>query len=774
MNKTLLKFYLIITLTCGPLFSFIVLDSIYPLKTFDPTNYSTIIAARDDTPLRSFPDQNGVWRSPVTLDQVSPLYIEALLGYEDRYFYYHPGINPFALFRAYKLNKQAGKIISGGSTITMQTARLLHPHSRSYGGKIQQIFRALQLEFHYSKNEILEIYLNIAPFGGTQQGIGAASLRYLGKSPRELSHSEAALLAILPQAPSRLRPDRYPKRAAKARNKLLNRLSQRGIWATTTCKEAKQELIVQERFSHPQLAPLLARRLRPLAQPGVPLITTIDAEMQQSLSDFAKDYVLQLPQSTSVGLLVVENNTMAVRTYIGSADFLNKERFGHVDMVLAIRSPGSTLKPFLYGMGLDLGLIHSHSLLSDSPRLYGDYQPENFSGGFTGPVTVSHALRHSLNIPALQLMEKIGPAAFASRLQAGGFKLTLPGNQRPNLAVILGGVGVNLKHLVEAYSSLARHGQSGSLRFLQAELNQPIRQKRMMSDGASWIIRNILKDNPRPDRYRTQAIATTPIAWKTGTSYGFRDTWAIGVTPRYTIGVWIGRPDGTPIPGHSGGITAAPLLLAIADSLIKPGEYFPPPPKSVTRETICWPLGLKDTGHKELCHERHRAFILDNTIPPTFASADERDWLVNPVTINIDPQSGLQVPAGCNKTNTIKKYIALWPKAVEPWIEPSLRRSGQIPAVSPACQNQSGLATGNLKITGIKQNSVFYFGINRVQINLRAMGGLGTRYWFLDGEFILKKDTDSSYLHNITKKGEHQLTVRDSLGNTDMVIFTVQ
>lgn len=774
MPKTLLKFYIIATLICAPILAFIVLDLIYPPKDINHENYSKIIVAKDGSPLRSFSGANGVWRSPVTLTQVSPLYVEALLGYEDRWFYYHPGINPVALVRAYKLNKKAGKIISGGSTITMQTARLLNPHTRSYKGKLQQLFRALQLEFHYSKNEILEIYLNIAPFGGTQQGVGAASLRYLGKPPVELSHGEAALLAVLPQAPSRYRPDRYPDRATKARDKVLDRLAKRGIWDRETCFEAKQELIPKELFTHPQLAPLLARRLRHTAKPSIPLITTIDQRMQQNLADFSKDYVMQLPDGTSVGVLVVEHESMAVRTYIGSADFLNKDRFGHVDMVQAIRSPGSTLKPFLYGLALDMGLIHSHSLLSDSPRMYGDYRPENFSEGFIGPVTVTHALRRSLNIPALQLMEQVGPATFASRLEAGGLDIHLPQGYQPNLAVILGGVGVSLEHLVEGYTALARKGLSGNLRFTTDELDQPIKQKRMMSEGASWIIRNILKDNPRPDRYHTEAITTPPIAWKTGTSYGFRDTWAVGITPIYTIGVWVGRPDGTPIPGHSGGMTAAPLMLAIADSLIKAGEQFPSQPKTVTNATICWPLGIKDTGNKALCHEKHRAFILDHTIPPTFSSADERDWHVNPITISIKPDTGLLVPTGCDVANTTQKQIALWPKAVEPWIDTSMRRGNQIPETHPRCTSDSSLATGNLKIMGIEQNGIFHFNSDQKQINLNAMGGLGARYWFLDGEFIGKRRKNSHYLHNIKQKGQHQITVRDENGNTDMVSFLIQ
>jgi penicillin-binding protein 1C len=775
MRKRLYRFSCIIAACILVLLLiFVVLDIAFPVKNINQNNFSRLIAARDGTPLRSFSGPNGVWRSPVLIKQVSPLYLEALIGYEDRWFYYHPGINPVALFRAYQLNRKAGKIVSGGSTITMQTARLLSPHSRNYLGKIKQIFCALQLECHYSKDEILEIYLNIAPFGGTQEGIGAASLRYLGKMPLELSHSEAALLAVLPQAPSRYRPDRYPAQAKKARDKVLNRLSRYGVWQQEICQDAKQEIISRELFDHPQLAPLLARRLKTFAEPGIPLISTIDAVMQQNLADFSLDYIMQLPAGTSAGLLVVEHNTMAVRAYIGSADFLDKSRFGHVDMVQAIRSPGSTLKPFLYGMALDMGLIHSHSLLSDSPRIYHDYQPENFSKGFSGPVTATHALRRSLNIPALQLMEKVGPITFTGRLMGGGVDIHLPHAYRPSLAVILGGVGVSLEQLVEGYTCLARKGKSSKLKFLEKELQHQVQEKRMMSEGASWIIRNILKDNPRPARYQSEAIISTPIAWKTGTSYGFRDTWALGVTPTYTIGVWIGRPDGTPLPGHSGGMTAAPLLLSIADNLLKKGEHFSKQPLSVSTETICWPLGIKENGNKELCHEKHRAFIVDLTIPPTFSSPDQKDWLVNPISISVSKSTGLLIPTGCKYPNSQQKQIALWPKDVEPWIEQHFRRSQQIPAVDPSCSELAILSTGELKIIGIEQDSIFYFDFRQSQIQLKAIGGLGPRFWFFDGSFIGKIKENSFYLHTVKKKGEHQLTVRDEMGNTDTVSFSIQ
>ncbi|MDH3349440.1 MAG: penicillin-binding protein 1C, partial [Desulfobulbaceae bacterium] len=598
-------------------------DHIYPLPDLhNRDDYARLITAKDGTPLRAFAGKGGVWRYPLHLSQVSPLYLEALLGYEDKYFYHHFGVNPVAILRGCIQNIKAGRIISGGSTLTMQVARLINPHRRGYKGKILQILRALQLEYHFTKDEILTLYLNYAPFGGTVEGVGAASLTYLGKPPLELSHAEAALLAVLPQRPSGWRPDRYPALAERARNKVLNRLVTNKVWEPSIVEAAKQEKVAAVHYEHPMTAPLLANRLRSKALPDQPLVTTIDGQLQANIADCVSGYVENMDSGVSAAVMVVENDTLAVRAYVGSADFFSITRQGQVDMIRAVRSPGSTLKPFLYGMALDRGLIHSASLLSDAPQYYSDYRPGNFSAGFSGPVTMSAALQRSLNLPAIQVIEHLGPGVFAAALTGGGLKLKIPKGGAPNPAIVLGGLGVRLEELTGAYTALARNGRSGKLRYLAAELTDPIREKYMLSEGAAWIIRSILADTPRPNRYRTAAVASHNLAWKTGTSYGFRDAWAMGVTPKYTIGVWVGRPDGTPSPGASGAQTAAPLLFTISDYLAKPGEFFTHAPPSVSSRIICWPLGTtkSELPNSGLCHEEYLAHILDNNSLSTLPS----------------------------------------------------------------------------------------------------------------------------------------------------------
>ncbi|KOP51234.1 penicillin-binding protein 1C, partial [Pseudomonas coronafaciens pv. porri] len=393
-------------------------DRVWPLP-LPKDDLARVVLAEDGTPLWRFADASGVWRYPVTHEQVSPYYLEALLTYEDRWFYRHPGVNPLALGRASWQNLSGARVVSGGSTLSMQVARLLDPHSRTLPGKLRQLWRTVQLEWHLSKDQILDLYLNRAPFGGTLQGVAAASWAYLGKSPQNLTRAEAALLAVLPQAPSRLRPDRHPQRAQLARDKVLRRLAEFKVWPQGSVAEALEEPLWLAPRQEPSLAPLLARRLNRPASP--PLIrTTLDATLQRRMEDLLMGWRARLPERTSAAILVVEAENMAVRAYVGSVDINDARRFGHVDMVTALRSPGSTLKPFLYGMAMDAGLIHSESLMQDVPRRYGDYRPGNFSTGFGGPVAASSALSMSLNLPAVQLLEVYGPKRFAAELRNGG------------------------------------------------------------------------------------------------------------------------------------------------------------------------------------------------------------------------------------------------------------------------------------------------------------------------------------------------------------------
>ena len=750
-------------------------DRIWPLP-LPRDDQARVVLAEDGTPLWRFADANGVWRYPVHVEDVSPLYLDALLTYEDRWFFQHPGVNPLALGRAAWQNLSGGRVLSGGSTLSMQVARLLDPHERTLPGKLRQLWRTAQLEWHLSKPQILELYLNRAPFGGTLQGVAAASWAYLGKSPQQLTRSEAALLAVLPQAPSRLRPDRHPQRAQVARDKVLRRLAEYRVWPQTAVSEALQEPLLLAPRLEPSLAPLLARRLN---RPGSPPLirTTIDVGLQRRLEDLLLGWRARLPDHTSAAVVVVETENMAVRAYLGSVDINDARRFGHVDMITAMRSPGSTLKPFLYGMAMDAGLIHSESLLQDVPRRYGDYRPGNFSLGFSGPVSASAALVTSLNLPAVQLLEAYGPKRFAADMRNGGVPLSLPALAEPNLALILGGAGSRLEDLVSGYSALAREGRSANLRL---QPDDALRERRMLSPGAAWVIRRILSGQARPDRDPTAELVQRPqLAWKTGTSYGFRDALAIGVGPRYLIGVWIGRPDGTPVPGQFGLASAAPLMLQVHDVLsnrdsqrgiVAPVQAVP---GSVGVAAICWPLGQPMNKDDLNCRRQRFAWTLDRTTPPTLLAADQPLGVGLREIIRVNPQ-GLRVGPQC--ADGQQREVALWPAPLEPWLPRVERREARMPAASTQCPPPPLNTLTPLSIVGVRDGDRLRRPAASqavLRLALSALGGDGRRWWFINGAPIGNSAQPEVFNTPLEQPGRYELSVLDESGQTARVEFSV-
>ncbi|MHA4977809.1 peptidoglycan glycosyltransferase PbpC [Pseudomonas extremorientalis] len=750
-------------------------DRIWPLP-LPKDDLARVVLAEDGTPLWRFADANGVWRYPVQTREVSPYYLDALLTYEDRWFYQHPGVNPLALVRATWQNLTGARVVSGGSTLSMQVARLLDPHSRTFHGKLRQLWRTAQLEWHLSKEEILNLYLNRAPFGGTLQGVAAASWAYLGKSPSQLTRAEAALLAVLPQAPSRLRPDRHPQRAQDARDKVLRRLAEFQVWPQAAVDEALEEPLLLAPRLEPSLAPLLARRLNRPDSPSL-IRTTLDATLQRRLEDLLLGWRARLPEHTSAAILVVEEETMAVRAYLGSVDINDAKRFGHVDMISALRSPGSTLKPFLYGMALDDGLIHSESLLQDVPRRYGDYRPGNFSMGFTGAVPASTALSSSLNLPAVQLLEAYGPKRFAAEMRIGGVPLALPALAEPNLALILGGAGSRLEDLVSGYSAFARDGKSATLRL---QPDDTLRERPLLSPGSAWIVRRILSGQARPDRDpRAELVQRPVLAWKTGTSYGFRDAWAIGVGPRYLIGVWIGRPDGTPVPGQFGLASAAPLMLQVHDVLTnrdsQRGITAPvkPVPANVGVAAICWPLGQPMNRSDPNCRRQRFAWTLDNTTPPTLQALDQplSVGLMESVWVNA---KGLRVDARCPGAEP--RSIALWPAPLEPWLPRAERREARIPAADPDCPPPALAASSPLSIVGVREGDQLRLPAasqQALRLKLSALGGSGRRWWFLNGAPLGDSANQDFINASFEQLGRYQLSVLDEAGQTARVEFSV-
>lgn len=765
--------------TVAILLSLLLLDFAFPLPLPKARDTSTLVVARDGTPLRAFADHAGVWRYPASPDSVSPLYLQALLNYEDRWYWRHPGVNPWAMLRAGGQWLRGGHIVSGGSTLSMQVARILDPHSRTPWGKLKQVLRALQLEAHLSKRDILTLYLERAPFGGTIEGVDAASWAYLGKPATRLSHAEAALLAVLPQAPSRLRPDRHPEAAREARDKVLARMANLQVWSPGVVTEARIEPVVARSLQPPLSAALLAERLRQ-AQPRASRIeSTLDADLQRTLEERVTAYFSQLPARTSAALLVVDNASMQARAYVGSVTFADKERLGHVDMVQAWRSPGSTLKPFLYGLALDDGLIHSESLLIDAPQSFGGYRPGNFDAAFNGPIGAAEALRLSLNVPAVDVLDRIGPARFSARLANAGVKLKYPRGAEPSLALILGGTGARLEDLVGSFAAFNRGGLAGRVRYTEQD---PLQDRRLLSPGAAWIVREILQANPRPG-YGMGAFDTGSrprVAWKTGTSYGFRDAWALGSTARYTVGVWVGRPDGTPLPGQYGAVTALPLMFEVIDSLprLRGDNAQSAAPAGVAEVEICWPLGgVPDPSAPGLCQRRMQAWTLDGAVPPTFAERDARLWSAGAEHFEVDTRTGLRLSAECAQPHQAQaRTIARWPALAAPWLSAQTRAQSRLPALSPDCAADGRESREELRIEGVNDRATLARApgsSHGVRLQLRALGTESRVHWLLDGRWLAETQGARTLIHDFDEPGRHVLTAMTDSGAWTRAEFVI-
>ncbi len=563
----------------------LLFDWLVPPPLARLSDLSLTVIDRAGVPLRIFTTSSGTWRLPAS--EVAPVYLDLLTVYEDRRFFSHGGVDPLALARAVGQNLAGGRIVSGASTLTMQVARLLEPHRRSWPGKLWEMARALQLERRFDKPAILEMYQTLAPFGGALEGVRAASLAWFGKSPRELSPAEAALLVALPQAPGRLRPDRWPEAARAARNKVLARAVVAGVLAPAAAREAMAEPVPTHQHPFAFSAPHLADRIRARHPGAVRVATTLDGALQRQVEALARREERGLVEHGGLAILIVDNASRAVLAAVGAPDAHDDSRNGWVDMVMAVRSPGSALKPFIYGLGFDDRVIHPETLIADVSTRFGDYAPANFDRGFHGELTVREALQMSLNVPAVLILDRIGPARFAERLKSSGARLVFPkGTTEAGLPIALGGVSINLLDLTTLYVALAREGEVAPLLFEPDAETGPVH--RLLSASAAWQVRRILQGAPPPPGLVPSGeVSLRPvIALKTGTSFGFRDAWAFGVGSRHTVGVWVGRPDGTPSPDRYGRNTAAPLLYRVFDLLDDATNTAPGPSTAVGAEPV--------------------------------------------------------------------------------------------------------------------------------------------------------------------------------------------
>jgi len=536
---------------------------------------SHIVLDREGRLLRAYATRDGRWRLPAREKDVDARFVRLLFGYEDKRFRSHHGVDPIAMARAAGQFAGSGHIVSGGSTITMQLARLMEPRrERSVYAKLRQMVRALEIERQLTKAQILDLYLALAPFGGNLEGVRAASTAYFGKEPKRLSLAESALLVALPQSPENRRLDRYPNVARAARDRVLDRMVEEGHVTTEDAAQAKSIGVSRLRKPMPILAPHSADQAMATVKDADVIALTLDSSLQKVLEALARDRATALGQNISIAIIAVDNESGDVLARVGSPDYFDDRRAGQVDMTRAVRSPGSTLKPFIYGLAFEDGFVHPESLIDDRPIRFGSYAPENFDMTFQGTVPVRKALQLSLNVPAIALLDRVGASRLSSRLKQAGVNLVLPKDEVPGLAMGLGGVGVTLQDLAQLYSGLARLGSTRPLREIVKATDDPRDSLRLMDQVAAWQVGNVLIGTPPPENG-----VHNRIAFKTGTSYGYRDAWSVGFDGRITIGVWVGRPDGAPVPGLVGRTAAAPILF---DAFARTGKLpaaLPKPPK---------------------------------------------------------------------------------------------------------------------------------------------------------------------------------------------------
>jgi penicillin-binding protein 1C len=556
-------------------------ENLGPIDLTASREGSTIVIDRDGRLLRPFTLPDGRWRLPATTHDVDPRYLAMLIGYEDGRFAEHRGVDPRALLRAAGQWLMRGHVVSGGSTLTMQLARLIEPRpDRTLSAKLRQIARALQIEREVGKQGVLDRYLMVAPFGGNLEGIRSASLAYFGKEPLRLSLAEAALLVALPQSPEARRPDRFSGAARQARDRVLERVAARGLVSADDAAAAKREPVPQTRRPFPKLAAHAAEEAVAADKQSKVIRLSIDARLQAKLETLARESIARLGPKLSAAIVVIDNRTGEIRARVGAADPEDASRDGAIDMSRAARSPGSALKPLIYALAFEEGLAHPETVLFDRPMRYGSYAPENFDLGYQGTVTARKALQMSLNLPAIELLAGVGPATFLARLHGAGAEVALPKDTPVGLAIGLGGLGVALTDIARLYAGFARGGEAPAL-IERLDGAPPIIGPRRVTDSvAAYYVADILRGAPPP----ANALSGR-IAFKTGTSYGFRDALAVGFDRGTTIAVWVGRPDNGPTPGLIGRQAAAPILFDTFERLGRDVEIIRPPNGVLTAAT---------------------------------------------------------------------------------------------------------------------------------------------------------------------------------------------
>jgi penicillin-binding protein 1C len=741
--------------------SFLILDVVFPFRT-DKISWSKVIYASDSTMLHGFLSDDHKWRIYAGLDEITPELRKSFIFKEDKWFYYHPGVNPFAVVRAAVNNLTRGRRTSGASTITMQLARLLDPAPRTIQSKLREMFRALQLEWHYPKDEILLTYLNLLPYGGNIEGVKSAALIYFGQSPEALSPAQVVMLTVIPNDPNALRPGSNYEHLLIRRNHWLQKVRGRNIFSDSSIDDALSEPFERLRNPVPSAAPHLSYRLRGLESGKYGLMTTINPVIQDRAESLLKNHVrlLRSLQITNAAVIVVNNRTREVEAYVGSAGFDEDLYQGQVDGVTALRSPGSALKPMLYALAFDQGLISPRMVVADVPSDFNGYRPENYDENYRGKVTVEQALALSLNVPAVNLLDKTGNDAFLNILAKGGFRWISKNRNRLGLSVVLGGCGATLEELTALYSAFANEGIYRPLRYLKSGKKPDT--DTLCSAGAAYMITEILTGLKRPDLPgQYQASADLPqIAWKTGTSYGRRDGWAIGYNRDYTVGVWTGNFPGNGIPELNGADCAVPLLFNIfrAISPVNQAGWFAPP-GDLDFRLVCSESGMPpDT----FCHQVVMDYFLPGISPSVRCNHLQKYYVNEGATMsycrNCVPEKGY-----------IEVLLPYYPPELISWYNEMQIPFKEVPPHNPECP---AITNGSApRITSLTDGAEYLLIHGRKQelmLSCNAENGVGKIYWYLNDKFY-KAAGPSEKIFFAPEAGNYKISCSDDRGrNSDI------
>ncbi|TAE29102.1 MAG: penicillin-binding protein 1C [Candidatus Kapaibacterium sp.] len=788
-----------------------VLSLVFPLRADVP--FSSIILARDGSVVQAFLAKDDKWRMKTELAEISPTLRRAIIAKEDRFFYWHFGVNPAAIVRALANNLLKRKTTSGASTLTMQVARMLENQrigrnrERTVWNKCVELFRAFQLEGSYSKDEILQWYLNLAPYGGNIEGVKAASLLYFGTLPEKLSLAEATTLAIIPNRPTSLKLDEANAGMVRQeRDKWLARFGAMREFPTETLQDALREPVQLRRQEIPNLAPHFGSRMKSAFADAPILRTTLDVRKQQSVQTIAGNVVrrLQMYGINNAAVLVVNNRTREVEAYLGSPNFADKTNAGEVDGVRAVRSPGSALKPLVYGLAMDKGLITPSTILTDVPSDFDGYAPENFDRQYRGFISAERALINSLNIPAVKLLRGVGVAAFTEAMQKAGFEQVRKDARKLGLSSVLGGCGVRLEEMAGLYAAFANEGTWKPLQFLCAEPSSKMSenifeqiwqstsaffwrifsiktssdqspQTQILSRSATFMLGEILTQLTRPDvPHKFSNTQRLPkIAWKTGTSYGRRDAWSIGYNKRYTVAVWVGNFSGVGVPELVGADVATPLLFDIFNAIDynSPNDWFQPPPELDFR-LVCSESGFIP---QDFCTNQISEYYIPRIssnqkcqhAKEVFVSADER---VSYCTECL-PQTGYKTKLYPNFPPEILSLYAAQNQVFEriPEHNPKCSRAfqGTAPVITSLSDGKEYICD---KPTVISNNTSNEGGL---MLTCSVANDVRTVYWFVNDKFY-RTATPHERLFFVPERGVNKISCSDDKGRNTNIWIQVQ